>query len=41
MQTGWLLDKVIWYYLKPNGEMAVNIVIDGWQIDSNGVAMPL
>ena len=41
MQTGWVLYKNIWYYLKGNGEMATNTIIDGWKIDSNGVATKL
>ena len=41
MQTGWLLNKNTWYYLKGNGEMATNTIIDGWKIDSNGVATKL
>ena len=41
MQTGWLLSRNIWYYLKSNGEMATNTTIDGWKIDSNGVATKL
>ena len=41
MKTGWLNDNGIWYYLHTSGEMATNTIIDGWKIDSNGVATPL
>ena len=49
MATGWIQINSIWYYLYHQkiekdgithytGEMAVNTIIDGWTIDSNGVA---
>ena len=38
MQTGWIKLNNEWYYLYSNGQMAVNTTIDGWKIDSNGVA---
>ena len=41
MQTGWLNDNGTWYYLNSSGEMVTNIIIDGWKIDSNGIATPL
>ncbi|WP_297133955.1 GH25 family lysozyme [Terrisporobacter sp.] len=41
MYTGWLRLNNIWYYMKANGEMATNTTIDGWKIDSNGVATPI
>ena len=41
MQTGWLNDNGNWYYLNSSGEMVTNTIIDGWKIDSNGIATPL
>ena len=41
MVTGWLKLDGEWYYFKSSGEMAVNTIVDGWKIDSNGVATPL
>ena len=41
MQTGWLNDNGTWYYLNSSGEMVTNTIIDGWKIDSNGIATPL
>ncbi|AGF59244.1 hypothetical protein B0P06_002421 [Clostridium saccharoperbutylacetonicum] len=45
MATGWIQLDSIWYYLYTEtadshykGEMAVNTTIDGWIIDSSGVA---
>lgn len=38
MQTGWDLINNTWYYFNSNGSMATNTTIDGWQIDSHGVA---
>ena len=57
MQTGWLKDKGIWYYLESSGamkasqwfqvsgkyyyvnasgELAVDTIVDGFQVDNNG-----
>lgn len=42
MKTGWQSIGGKWYYFySPSGRMATNTVIDGWKIDSNGVATPL
>lgn len=42
METGWQFIDNQWYYLYPSsGIMAINTVVDGWQIDGNGVANPL
>ena len=38
MQTGWLQLGDNWYYLNSSGVMQTNTVIDGWAIDSNGIA---
>ena len=38
MATGWQLINGNWYYMYNNGAMAKNTIIDGWKIDSNGVA---
>ena len=38
MLTGWLNLNGTWYYLYSSGEMAKNTVVDGWKIDSDGVA---
>ena len=38
MVTGWLNLNGTWYYMYSSGEMATNTTIDGWKIDSNGVA---
>uniref|UniRef100_UPI0025D2C79D CAP domain-containing protein n=1 Tax=uncultured Clostridium sp. TaxID=59620 RepID=UPI0025D2C79D len=38
MTTGWQLINGNWYYMYNNGAMAKNTIIDGWKIDSNGVA---
>ena len=38
MRTGWLKYNNEWYYLEVDGSMATNAVIDGWEIDSNGIA---
>ena len=40
MYTGWLNDGSTWYYLYSNGKMATNTTIDGWVINSSGVARP-
>lgn len=38
MQTGWLQTQPgTWYYLAPNGAMLTNTIVDGYQLDSNGV----
>lgn len=39
METGWKYINNKWYYLYDNGVMAKNTIIDGWKIDSNGVAI--
>ncbi len=38
MHTGWLWYNDAWYYLYGNGSMAVNTIIDGWQIGPDGRA---
>lgn len=38
MQTGWQIISDKRYYLGTDGKMAVNTVIDGYEIDANGVA---
>lgn len=38
MQKGWLQIGEHWYYFRDNGTMAVNTVVDGWQIDADGIA---
>ncbi|MDR5587428.1 glycoside hydrolase family protein [Clostridium aquiflavi] len=38
MATGWIKLNEKWYYLYSDGKMACNTTIDGWSIDSNGVA---
>ncbi|SHE37088.1 cell wall hydrolase/autolysin [Clostridium fallax] len=40
MKIGWLSYNNQWYYLNSNGSMATNTVVDGWKIDSNGIATP-
>ena len=40
MHTGWLNYGGTWYYLYSNGKMATNTTIDGWVINSSGVARP-
>ena len=41
MQTGWFKDTDgKWYFLYPNGAMAVNTVIDGRTIGADGVWVP-
>lgn len=41
MRTGWQQISGTWYYFYSSGAMATNTVIDGWKIDSNGVATKL
>lgn len=41
MITGWKGIDNKWYYFYNDGKMATNTVIDGWRIDSNGVATQL
>jgi len=37
MKTGWIYDIGKWYYCYPSsGDMATNIIIDGYRVDSNG-----
>ena len=37
MKTGWLKDSEgNWYYLNGDGSMAVNTIIDGYRLGSNG-----
>ena len=38
MRTGWAYINNNWYYFNSNGTMATNITIDGWKIDSSGIA---
>ncbi|MBC6004085.1 hypothetical protein H8891_09725 [Paeniclostridium sp. NSJ-45] len=38
MAVGWELIEGNWYYFHNSGNMGVNIVVDGWKIDTNGVA---
>ena len=33
--------KVEWFFFNENGSMASDTVVDGWSIDSNGVATQL
>lgn len=42
METGWFKDSDSgkWYYLYPSGVMAVNTVIDGRTIGTDGVWVP-
>ena len=37
MSTGWQYIGGSWYYFYGSGLMATNTVIDGWQIDGNGI----
>lgn len=41
MRTSWQQIGGTWYYFYSSGAMATNTVIDGWKIDSNGVATKL
>ena len=41
MKTGWIKDNNTWYYMDRNGQMVTNKVIDGWKINSDGVAIKL
>ncbi|OOM13971.1 putative endo-beta-N-acetylglucosaminidase precursor [Clostridium saccharobutylicum] len=34
--TGWLQDEGNWYYLYPQGSMAHDTTINGWQVDDSG-----
>ena len=36
MKTGWIQDHRAWFYFYPSGELAVNTVIGGYEVDSNG-----
>jgi glucan-binding YG repeat protein len=36
MQTGWIKDNEKWYYLKPDGSLAVSTTIDGYVVNENG-----
>jgi FOG: Glucan-binding domain (YG repeat) len=38
MKTGWIKDNGNWYYLYENGTMAYATTIDGYYINSNGIA---
>ncbi|WP_270942828.1 hypothetical protein [Romboutsia lituseburensis] len=38
MKTGWQKISGKWYYMYGSGAMATNTVIDGWKINSSGVA---
>lgn len=38
MKTGWLYIDEEWYYLNSSGKMVVNTIVDGWEIDSKGIA---
>ena len=38
MVTGWAYVNNNWYYMYLSGVMATNTVINGWKIDSSGVA---
>ena len=38
MKTGWLNDNGSWYYLDSDGSMAVNRIVDGWNIGQDGKA---
>jgi hypothetical protein len=38
MKTGWIKDNENWYYLYENGTMAYTTTIDGYYINSNGIA---
>ena len=37
MVTGWIKDAGKWYYLKRDGSMAVNTIINGYEIGMDGV----
>ncbi|WP_223820853.1 L,D-transpeptidase family protein [Bacillus sp. S3] len=37
MKTGWAAIDGKWYYFYPSGSMAVNTVIDGWEVGPDGV----
>ncbi len=41
MAIGWEKVNGKWYYLNSSGEMLKNTVIDGWKINSSGVATPI
>lgn len=38
MATGWVKIGSNWYYLSVDGKMATDTTIDGWKIDSKGIA---
>ena len=38
MQTGWKFIDGNWYYLESSGLMAINTIIDGWNIGLDGIA---
>ena len=38
MQTGWQIIDNVKYYFYESGQMATSTEIDGWSIDSNGIA---
>ena len=38
MKTGWFNDNGSWYYLDSDGSMAVNRIVDGWNIGQDGKA---
>jgi hypothetical protein len=40
MKTGWVNDGGKNYYLKADGVLATNTVVDGYYVDSNGVMQP-
>lgn len=37
MHTGWLLLDSCWYYMNDGGDMAINVVRDGWRIGVDGI----
>ena len=40
MQTGWIKDSNgLWYYFNNSGDMAVNTIIDGYEVDSTGACI--
>ena len=39
MQTGWVQDNGKWYYFDQSGYMEHNTIVDGYYIDSNGIAV--
>ena len=36
MQTGWINDSGVWYYLDKSGKMLANTTIDGYVLGGSG-----